>query len=176
MISDDNIEEFENELEKKKKLPEEVKHKIKRRIIENILLLIGIFIYTVVLIVAFKKINFNNYLIDLRVMSFALCVLSIVTFEVAYKKENMVIGTWGIEIIILAIITLFCTYISILKESEFIMFLLIIPLSYLIYYFIKNFLIYKKIKKEYINSLSDISEIVKKEKPVKKKETKRKRI
>lgn len=177
MINDNQeIEELEKNILKKKVMPQDIKNKIGKRIFENMLIYVGILMFTLILIIGYAKIDFDKYLIDIKVLSVILCALSIVLLEVSYKNKAKKVCIWGIETLILAIIVLFGTYIVILLGNNYVIYLAVMSYIYAIYYLIKNIIIKKNIKKEYIKSLSDISEIVKKEKPIKKKETRRKRL
>lgn len=169
------MENFEEQLEKKKKLPEDVQKKINKRIFENLLISIGIMFFNILLIFGFYNIERSVYLKDLKVFSMTLCVLTILIWETAYKKESGKICIWGIETAVVALTTLFCTYVCILQETKYILYLALASYIFAIYYLIKNIKIYKKIKRDYIKSLSDINEIIKKAEPEKKLETSRKR-
>lgn len=169
------IDEFEEQLQKKKKIPEEVRKDINKKIFVNLLILFTIIFFNILFIFGFYNIDRVVYLKDLKVFSIATCIISILIFEKSYKKESGKICLWGIEILIFALTILFCTYVCILQEKKYILYLAIVSYIFTMYYLIKNIKIYKRIKKDYIKSLSDINDIVKKEKPVKKQETSRKR-
>ena len=169
------INEIEEKIQQKKKIPIDVQEKINKRIFENLLIAVGIIFFYIFLICGFHNIQKAIYVKDLKVFSVFLAVLSIGIFEYSYKNENTKTCIWGIETLILAIVTLFSIYICIMQEQKFIIYLSLFSYIISIYYIAKNIIIYKKMQKEYIKSLSDINEIVKKEKPVKKEKTERKR-
>ena len=58
-------------------------------------------------------------------------------------------------------------------ECEFRFYLIASSISVATYYILKGIIIYTKEKKEYLNTLSDISEIVKEDEPIKKEAKKR---
>lgn len=108
----------------------------------------------------------------IKITSFIFLILSIIIFEVSYKKDNDEIALNGIEILILSIYLLLIQYIPKRLKIDENMYTLAGTYIFLIYYGIKNIIIYTKEKKKELDNLSDIKEIVKDE-PIKK-ETKRK--
>lgn len=171
----DVLEEFEEKENEKKFLPDEVKAKINKRIFENILISVIILFFNILLIFGTFNIEKTVYLKDLKVFSIAFCVLAIFIWEISYKKDSGKICIWGIETAFYALSILFSIYVLILKEDKYIHYIALDSYIFSIYYTFKNIKIHKKIKNEYIKSLSDIDEIIKKPEPEKKEETTRKR-
>lgn len=145
---------------------------IARKILKNLIYVTIITIYLIF---------FNMYVINLgteifsqciKIASFVLLIITIIIFEIAYKKDNDEIAISGIEILVLAIYSILVQYISKTLKIEEKTYLTIGTYASLIYYFIKNIVIYTREKKKELDNLSDIKEIVKNE-PIKK-ETKRK--
>ena len=112
---------------------------------------------------------FTQYI---KITSFIFLILSIIIFEVAYKKDNDETALNGIEFLVLSIYSLLIQYIPKVFKIDQNIYMLAGTYIFLIYYGIKNIIIYTKEKKKELDSLSDIKEIVKNE-PIKK-ETKRK--
>ena len=175
MEKEEIINKLERQIQKKKKLPKDIENKINKRIFERLLISIGISFFYILLIFGFHNIETEVYLKDIKVFSIALCIISILLFEYSYKKESMKICVMGIENLILALVTLFCTYICILQETKYIAYLALVSYVFTIYNLTKCAKIYKKMKKDYIKTLSDINDIVKKENPIRKSQTSRKR-
>ncbi len=169
------IDEFEEQLQKKREIPEKVRKDINKNIFANLLILFTIIFLNILFIFGFYNIDRDIYLKDLKIFSITTCIISILIFEKSYKKGSGKICLWGIEILIFALTILFCTYICILQENRYILYLAIVSYIFTMYYLIKDIKIYKRIKKHYIKSLSDINDIVKKQEPVKKQETSKKR-
>lgn len=169
------IEKFEENEIKKKNMPQDIQHNINKRIFENLLISIAIMAFNILLIFGTFNIEKGVYLKDIKVFSLALCVFTVLIWEIAYKKESTKICIWGIESAVVSLYVLFCSYVYILQENKYILYLALFSYVFTIYYIIKNIKIFKKMKREYINSLSDIKEIVEKEEPEKKLETTRKR-
>ena len=99
-------------------------------------------------------------------------LFSIFIFEIAYKKDNDEISLNGIEFLVLSIFSLLIQYIPKLLKIDENTYMLAGTYIFLIYYGIKNIIIYTCERKKELDNLSDIKEIVKDE-PIKK-ETKRK--
>ncbi len=169
------INELEKKIEQTKTMPKEINDKLNKKILDNLLIAVGIAIYSIFLICGFHNIEKAVYIKDLKIFSLFLLGLTIAIIEYSYKKQSGTIAIYAIESLVLAIITLFSTYICILQESKFLAYIALIFYLFAIYYIIKSIVIYKKTKNRYIKSLSDINEIIKKNEPEKKEKTQRKR-
>lgn len=108
----------------------------------------------------------------IKIPSFIFLLFSIFIFEIAYKKDNDEISLNGIEFLVLSIFSLLIQYIPKLLKIDENTYMLAGTYIFLIYYGIKNIIIYTCERKKELDNLSDIKEIVKDE-PIKK-ETKRK--
>ena len=108
----------------------------------------------------------------IKIASFIFLLFSIFIFEIAYKKDNDEISLNGIEFLVLSIFSLLIQYIPKLLKIDENTYMLAGTYIFLIYYGIKNIIIYTCERKKELDNLSDIKEIVKDE-PIKK-ETKRK--
>lgn len=169
------ISEFEEKLEKTKKMPQDIENKLNKKLIENISMAIAIIVYFMSLIFGKERINATNYTNLLKTYTMCLGILSIIIFEFSYKKESVKSMYTGIEVLILSIVTMFSIYICKVQELKYIFYLALFAYAFSIYYLIKDILIYNKTKKEYLKTLTDIEEITKKEEPQKAKVTSRKR-
>ena len=155
----------------KEKLPIEEIKKRKKNKIDLIICLIYAFliqIYFVILDKTSKVVAVTIFSGYLKIAYMIFTFLAIIMFEIAYKKQKKNFIITGAEIILLAIHTLLLTsdknQINILYNS------FIWP----IYYFLKAIIIYTIENKRRLKQISDISEIVKEEKPIKKVAKKRK--
>lgn len=146
---------------------------IRKKIFENIIIAIAIILYFVIINFSYSRMEEDMLLQGIKMASMGILALSIVTFEIAYHKDSGRIAINGIEILILAIQTLtIWTVINRLK-IEFNKYILFSTYAFAIYYVLKSIVIYTIEKKKYLDSLSDIHEIVSNE-PVKKEAKKRK--
>ncbi len=157
-----NIEKLEKEVIDKKQLPKEEEEKINKKLFENIFIADILMVFFYLLSLGSLNIETPVFLKDLKVFSMGLIVLTIILFEISYKKENANLCIHGIECLVLAIVTLFSSYIYMIQMKEFHIYSAIVAYAFAIYYVGKSIIIYKKMKKQYIASLSDINEIIKK--------------
>lgn len=151
----------------------EKKKKLSDNIFENIIIAVAIMLYFII-------INFSYYRIDdyilqmgLKISSIIILLISILIFEIAYKKDNGTIAIYGIEILVLSIYVLLIPHIVERTKLEFTNYILVSSYIFTAYYMLKSMIIYTIDRKRYLNSLSDIKDIVD-TKPIKKKATKRK--
>lgn len=157
-----NIEQLEKEVIKKKQLPKEEEEKINKKLFENIFIADILMVFFYLLSLGSLNIETPIFLKDLKVFSMGLIVITIILFEISYKKENVNMCIHGIECLVLSIVTLFASYIYMVQMKEFYTYSAIVAYLFAIYYVGKSIIIYKKMKKQYIASLSDIDEIIKK--------------
>lgn len=110
---------------------------------------------------------------DIEVFAGTFLVVAIIFFEMAYKKDEDRLAYTGIEFLVLSLHSLSIMHITALLKYEFKTYTIYSSFAIAIYCILKAVILYTKDIKNYLNSLSDISEIVKKEEPVKKEAKKR---
>lgn len=157
----EHFEKIEKEIKTKKQLPKDEEEKINKMVFENILIadIVMIFLYFISL--GSLNIETTIFLTDLRVFSVALIAFTIMLFEYSYRKENGSICIHGIECLILAIFTLISIYLYTIYFKSFHMIVASVSFLFAIYYVGKSIIIYRKMKKQYVDSLNDINEIIK---------------
>ena len=89
--------------------------------------------------------------------------ISIIIFEIAYKKDDGIIAITGIEILITAFHTLSILHIVQVSAFDFRIYILTSSYLFAIYFVLKSMIIYTMEKRKYLKSLSDIKNIVKNE-------------
>ena len=150
------LEEIKSTLNKKNKIPKEKLEEIYGLIFKNIAIAAVIFLN-----LGQMNIKTDIDQTDLKVFSITSLLISIVLFEKAYKKDSGEIAIYGIETLMLAIITLTLIYINLMFSSRYVFIVNSISCIFAIYYLIKSVIIYiKKRKKCYID---DMKEIINKE-------------
>ena len=140
----------------------------------NIIYLILIILYFISLYLIQINYDSNFFIKYFKISSFVLLIVSLITFEIAYKKENTKIGIHGIETLVVSIFTLLIQYMTrvfYVGIQEYIKLCIGITIAY---YILKIIIKYTNENKQKLDNLSDIKEIVK-AKPIKKL-TKRKNI
>lgn len=161
-IKEENIRMLDEEIKQNKKIPKEYKKKINKQILLNISTLIAIIIYLVCINVLSLYLDTKKYIIVLRVLSVIVAIISVMYFELGYRKDNEKIFLYGVEVLIIAIITLLSTYMYFIFFDKFNNILIIILGIIVIYYAIKISIIRKRMKKQYYKKQNDIKEIIKK--------------
>ena len=152
----DTLEKINEE----RKLSNEVKLKIAKKALKNFLLATAILLLFVIL--KLMAINLDKQLASLvfKEISIGLFIITLFLFESAYKKDDDSLAVTSIEMFLLSIITLLTPYILISRASVYTS---IIGVYFAVYYAIKNLILYRNEKNEYLNEKSDITEIIKKE-------------
>lgn len=168
-----NKQEIEKKKTKEKKLPKEISQEILKKMFRNLLKAVGIMFYFMILNLAYSNMKQERLINDIEIFAGAFLVVGIVFLEKAYKKDNGNIAITGIEFLVLSLHSLSIMHVITLFQYDFRFYLLTSSYVFSIYYVLKAIILYTKGRKEYLNSLSDISEIVKKEEPVIKEAKKR---
>lgn len=164
---------MKKEKTKKNNIPKEISQEILKKIFYNLLRAIGVMLYFVILNLAYVNIKQEKLVGDIKVFSGAFLVAGIYMLEKAYKSDSGEKAITAIELLVLALHSLSIMHIITFYKYDFRFYLLTSSYVFSIYYVFKSIVMYTKGRKEYLNSLSDISEIVKKEEPIKKEAKKR---
>ncbi len=139
-----------------------------RKIFLNVLKAIAIMLYFVLLNVAYINLKQEVLIKDIEIFSIAFLVFGLVELEIAYKKDDGSIVISAVELLLLAFHNLSIMHVITMYKYDFRLYLLTSSYVFSIYYILKSIIIYTKERKEYLNTLNDISEIVKKDEPIKK--------
>ncbi|MCI8759554.1 MAG: hypothetical protein HFJ34_00220 [Clostridia bacterium] len=169
----DLIQKEENQASNRK-IPKEVSQEILKKIVRNLLEAIGIMFYFILLNLAYLNMKQERLVGDIKVFAGAFLVIGMLFLEKSYKKDNGSLAITGIEFLFLSLHSLSIMHVITLFKYDFRFYLLTSSYLFSIYYVLKAIILYTKERKEYLNSLSDISEIVKKEEPIKREAKKRK--
>lgn len=151
------------ELTKKRKMTQEVKENINKRIFCNCLVAIGIMLYICAIDVVYIYAKQEVVTIALKVFSMIFVAITVGTFELAYRKDNGRVAIVGMELLVFSVIILYIPQIYGNVDQLICQVLLLTPLFCSIYYMAKSIWIYWKTEKEYQNNLSDVKEILKDE-------------
>lgn len=152
-----------DELKIRKKMPKEIKDKIINLTFFNCVFLILMSVITLLINISYNKLilyDFRNYI---KILQISLCIISIVLFEIAYKKDSMKIGFFAIEFTIFSVFILFVPYRYMLKSD--VQFLRNALIAFSIYYILKVGISAIVIRNKYLKeNMSDVKEIVKDDK------------
>ena len=149
------------------------KNELYKKLFKNIMIAIVISIYFIFLNLGSVNIEKDIFLTDIKVFSMIILGISIIIFEKAYRKDSGEITINAIETLVLASYTLSIIYVTNLFKFDFRYYVLTSSYIFSIYYVFKDIIIYTRENRKYLRELSDISDIVKKEEPSKKKATKK---
>lgn len=142
------LKKIEEEIKKQKKLPKEIAEKVNKKIYGNILIAIIMVIYLIFINLGYTNINQIAFITDLQVFSIALMVTTIIIFEKAYKKDSGKLTINGIEVLSLAILTMFLPRIYNRHKYLFVEIVGVASIVYVVYYFVKCIIIYAKTRKK----------------------------
>ncbi len=161
--------------EEKKSILKEIDKKISTRVFINLLLAILIMLYFSALSIVYKNF-FQDRIVDIvKGATLVFLVITLVLIEIAYKKESKRIIIHAFEALALAIHSLTTMYVIKLYGFDFQRYILICSYIFSVYYVLKSIIINTKARRDYLKGLSDIPEIIKKEKPSKKEASKKER-
>ena len=146
---------------------------INRKVFENIVIAVILILYFIIINFLYNEIQLEKIILILKISAITYMCLSIILFEIAYRKDSGKLALNAIEALVVSGHTLSVTYVISLKNIEFCNYILISSYIISIYYVMKDIIIYTKEKKKYLESLSDIKDIVSNE-PQKKKAERRK--
>lgn len=156
------MEQLEKDMMNKKHIPQKEKDTIRKKVFENILIadILMAFLY----LISLGSLNIETvvFLKDLKIFSLGFIIFTIILFEISYKKENGKLAINGLECFAFSISILFSTYVYTIHMKQFDVYISFVSYAFGVYYIIKSIIISKKMKKKYIQSLSDIEEIIKK--------------
>lgn len=143
-----------------RKLDKKTKEKITKKVLKNFIFAIVILLFFIVLKLIATSMEKQIAILIFKVLSVIALTVTLILFELAYKKDNDSIAITSIEMFFLSVITLLTPYILISRTSAYTS---SIGVFFVIYFSIKNLIIYRNEKKRYLKEKSDINQIVKKE-------------
>ena len=147
-------------INEERKLNEETKEFIRKKVLKNFLFATGILLFFAVLKLMALNLDKNINILVYKISSVILLAITLVLFEVAYKKDSDTLAITSIEMFFLSVITLLTPYTLISRPNVFTS---IMGVYFTVYYAIKSFIIYRKEKSRYLKEKNDIPQIVKKE-------------
>ncbi len=147
---------------------------IRKKIFENLIIAVAMMLYFILINFSYLRMEEDLLLQGIKIASLIILFFSIIIFEVAYHKDSGRIAINGIEVLVLAILTLTIRLVTARFKIDFGKYIVYLAYTFTIYYILKSIMLYTIEKKKYLDSLSDIHEIVSNE-PVKKEAKKRKK-
>ena len=153
----------------------EVDEKFLKKIYLNVLKAIIVVVYFLVMNLACENMETQYFERGVQLCTMIFLFISIFIFELAYRKDEDDLAIQGIEILILSAFILTSKHISKKFNFDFKNYSLVASYIFAIYFVLKGIVVYTKGRREIAENLSDIREIVKKDEPIKKEATKKKK-
>lgn len=170
LVENKSKKDLEEKIEKSKnRIPDESLNKI----FYNVLLAIIVMLYFFIINIAYNRMPIIRLEKDISIFSGIFLVLGIFFLERAYKTDNSKKVITAIEFFILSAHSLSIMHIIKKYGFDFQIYLTASAYTFSIYYTLKSIIIYVRAKKQILDDLSDVKEIVKKEEPIKKEAKKR---
>ena len=154
---------MEKELENKRKLTKEVKENMNKMIFINLNIAIVFMLIMIGINIAYLNVSSEKFILFIKLFSILSVFSSVLTFEIAYRKESVSKMFYGIELLVFSIIIMYIPYVYLHMPQMVKQILMLAPLYFSIYYVAKSIFINRKVTRDYINNLSDVKEIVKDE-------------
>ena len=161
-IKEENIKKLDEQIKANKIISKDYKKKMNKQTIFNFLTIFTIVLYLFCLNISSIYTDKIIFLLMLKCFSILLAIISIIYFELAYRKDNERLFLYGIEILELGIATLFSNYIYYIYFNSFNKIVTCFTLVFIIYYLVKIFIARRNMRKKYYNEQNDIKEIIKK--------------
>ena len=152
------FEEIKNIFKKKKTIPKENLKTIRKPAIYNALLGLAVIVYFGFLILGFYNIDRNVYQTDLKVFALSILFVAIIVLEKAYKEDSGRIAIVGIELIIIATISLGLIFAHLMFSVSYVLIVSIIVAVFFVYYIIKSMIMYFRERKKYF--VNDMKEMI----------------
>lgn len=149
------------EIEKKRKLPQDVKEHIKTKIFHTLLAAVIILAYLVAINLMYYKFEHAIFEQYMKYFALGIILVTVIEIEVAYRKDSKMLALIGVELFLCAVLSLYIPYIYLHTTAYLRNTVMILPAVLLIYYAFKSFIIYKQNQFKHRNNLSDVKEILK---------------
>ena len=156
-------------------MEEDNKKKLISNFFKNTLILTIIIFYFFLISLFYLKFNLETKIITTKITSMIILFIGIIIIEIAYRKDSGKIALLGIETLIISFFTLITWTISKKYNITYQKYILCGTLISVVYYILKESIMHTKEKRNYLNNLSDIHEILDNE-PLKREAKKRKNI
>ncbi len=161
-IKEENIRKLDEQVRNNKIISKDYKKKINKQLVSNIIICFIMVLYLCTINILYLYIDTQNYFSIIRIASIIIPIISIIFFEYSYKKDNEKIFLYGVEVLVIATITLFLNYIYFMYFDKYNRILTGITIIFVIYYILKILLVRTIMKKNYYKNQNDIKDIVKK--------------
>ena len=99
------------EIEEKRKLPKNVKEKIKTNIFHNLIAALIIFVYLVAINIMYYYFEQNVFEQYMKYFALGIILITVIDIELAYRKDSKKMALIGIELLACGVLSLYIPYI-----------------------------------------------------------------
>ena len=149
------------EIEKKRKLPHNIKENISTNIFQNLIAAAIILAYLAAINVVYYAFNNNLFEEYMKYFALGIILITVIDIELAYRKDSKKMALIGIELLACGVLSLYIPYIYLHTTVYLRSCVMILPAVLLIYYSFKSIIIFKQNQIKYRSNLSDIKDLLK---------------
>ena len=159
----DKLKMAVDRIAKKRELPDDMKQSANYKIFRNSLIADIYMIVLIIINILYLNTDASIFVNSTKIISMLVIIAVIVFFELAYKHEDKTFAINGIETLVYDVFIMFIPYVYFLISDDARAVFMFLPVIFAIYYIIKSIGSYVYLHKAYLNSLSDVKEILKEE-------------
>lgn len=154
--------------EENKQVSKFVDKKTAKKVFANLIIAVLIMAYFCIISSVYDNVQETGIIKVLKISTMVFLGIALILIEFAFKRESKTLLIHTFEALAIAVHSLTIVYITRVFTLDFKGYVLVTSYIFSIYYVLKAIIINTRARKEYLNGLSDISDIVKKEEPTKK--------
>lgn len=144
------------------KVKDNQKQNVVKKVLVNIGIAIVMIVYLLIVMLGTKNIDIIVLEKDLKILTIGILALGILFLERAYKKDNIQMALFAVEILVFGAINLCLAYVINLNFSNIINIITYIGAAIAVYYIAKSIVIAINNVRKYKKENNDIKEIIKK--------------
>lgn len=144
-----------------------MKKEFLKKVLINLIIALVVIIYFIIFSTQYTRLDSAILYRYTDISSLIFLVIAIIAMEVSYKKSNEYIFLSGVEIAVIAVLTLLTKHVPKVINCSIEVYTLAGANLFVIYTLLKNAILYTKQNQDELENMSDIKDIVKDE-PVKK--------
>lgn len=151
-----------------KKISKLVDKKTAKKVFSNLIIAVLVMAYFCIISAVYDNIHETGIIGVIKIATMVFLGIALILIEFAFKRESKTLLIHTFEALAIALHSLTTVYVTRVFNLDFKGYILVSSYIFSIYYVLKAIIINTKARKEYLNNLSDISDIVKKDEPTKK--------
>lgn len=151
-----------------KKISKLVDKKTAKKVFSNLIIAVLVMAYFCIISAVYDNVHETGIIGVIKIATMVFLGIALILIEFAFKRESKTLLIHTFEALAIALHSLTTVYVTRVFNLDFKGYILVSSYIFSIYYVLKAIIINTKARKEYLNNLSDISDIVKKDEPTKK--------